>query len=167
MTTAFRIVRLYALAAWVGSLFFFGFVASIAFSTMPDAHLAGIIVRNALAALHHIGLAGGLIYLFFTLALLGTQRDSHPVRAAELVLVILMLLLTAYSQFSVMPRMERDRISLGGDVAQTSPDTPARRHFDRLHRISVRVEGAVLIEGLLLLGMAAIHGRDDDFDRFN
>ena len=166
MTTAFRIVRLYTLAAWVGSLFFFGFVAAIAFSTMPDIHLAGIIVRKALAALHNIGFASGLIYLLFTLALLGTQRDSHPIRAAELALVVIMLSLTAYSQFSVMPRMEKDRIALGGDVAQASLNAPARIHFDRLHRISVRVEGTIFIQGLLLLGMAAVHGRDD-FDRFN
>jgi hypothetical protein len=29
----------------------------------------------------------------------------------------------------------------------------------------VRLEGAVLIEGLMLLAMAGVHGRDD-FDRF-
>jgi hypothetical protein len=34
-----------------------------------------------------------------------------------------------------------------------------------LHHVSVKVESAVLIEGLLLLAMASIHGRDD-FDRF-
>ena len=166
MTTVFRIVRLYALAAWVGSLFFFGFVAAIAFRTMPDAHLAGLIVRSALTALHEIGMIAGAVYLLFTLALLGTQRDSHPVRAAELVLVLLMLSLTAYSQYSVIPRMEKDRILLGGDVAQAPLDAPARQHFERLHRVSVRVEGAILIEGLMLLGMAAVHGRDD-FDRFD
>ncbi|MBW4038033.1 MAG: DUF4149 domain-containing protein [Acidobacteria bacterium] len=166
MTTAFRIIRLYALAAWVGSLFFFGFVAAIAFSTMPDTHLAGTIVRHALSALHQIGLIAGVVYLLFTLALLGTQRDSHPVRAAELLLVIFMMALTSYSQFSVIPRMERDRLALGGDVAQAPLDNPYRSHFERLHKVSVRVEGVVLIMGLALLGMAEIHGRDD-FDRFN
>ena len=166
MTTAFRIVRLYALAAWIGSLFFFGFIAAIAFRTMPNTHLAGIIVRSALISLHHIGLVAGSVYLLFTLALLGTQRDTHPIRAAELVLVVVMLGLTGYSAFSVMPRMEKDRISLGGDITQESTEVPARHHFERLHKVSVRVEGAVLIEGMLLLGMAAIHGRDD-FDQFD
>lgn len=166
MTTALRIARLYALAAWVGGLFFFGFVAAIAFSTMPDTHLAGIIVRGSLLALHRIGLVTGGFYLLLTLALLATQRDSHPVRAAELVLVLLMLSLTAYSAFSVMPRMERDRAALGGDVTAAPSDLPARRHFDRLHNVSVRVEGIVFFAGLLLLGLAAVHGRDD-FDRFN
>lgn len=165
MTTIFRIVRLIALAIWVGGLVFFGFVAAVAFKTLPDTHTAGLVVRGALISLHHIGMVTGLIYLLFTLAMLATQRDTHPIRAAELVLVIAMLVLTGYSEFSVIPRMETDRLSLGGDVAKAPLDSPVREHFERLHKVSVRVEGAVLFEGLLLLGMASIHGRDD-FDRF-
>jgi D-alanyl-lipoteichoic acid acyltransferase DltB (MBOAT superfamily) len=165
MTTVFRIVRLYALAIWVGGLVFFGFVAAVAFKTLPDVQEAGLMVRGALISLHHIGMVAGIIYLLFTLALLATQRDTHPIRAAELALVIAMLALTGYSEFSVIPRMESDRLSLGGDVTKAPLDSQVREHFERLHTVSVRVEGAVLIEGLLLLGMASVHGRDD-FDRF-
>jgi putative copper export protein len=165
MTTVFRIVRLFALAIWVGGLVFFGFVAAVAFKTLPDAHAAGLVVRGSLIALHHIGMVAGLIYLLFTLALLATQRDTHPIRAAELVLVVAMLVLTGYSEFSVVPRMEADRMSVGGDITTAAVDSPVREHFERLHKVSVRVEAAVLFEGLLLLGMASIHGRDD-FDRF-
>jgi hypothetical protein len=156
MTTVFRIVRLIALAIWVGGLVFFGFVAAVAFKTLPDAHSAGAIVRGSLIALHH---------LVFTLALLATQRDSHPMRAAELLLIFVMLVLTGYSEFSVIPRMEKDRLSLGGDVTTAPEDSPALLHFNRLHKVSVKVEGAVLVCGLLLLGLAPIHGRDD-YDRF-
>jgi hypothetical protein len=165
MTTVFRIVRLIALAIWVGGLVFFGFVAAIAFRTLPDVHSAGLVVRGSLIALHHIGMVAGLVYLLVTLALLATQGDSHPVRAAELILVVVMLVLTGYSEFSVIPRMDADRMALGGDVSIAPADSPALKHFDRLHKVSVRVEGAVLIAGLLLLGLAAVHGRDD-FDRF-
>jgi hypothetical protein len=165
MTTVVRSIRLFALAIWVGGIIFFGFVAKVAFTSLPDAHEAGIVVRGSLISLHQLGLAAGLIYLLATLGLLATQRDTHPVRAAELALVIAMLALTAYSQFSIIPRMERDRLALGGDVAKAPADAPEHKHFDRLHSLSVKFEGAVLIEGLLLLAMASIHGRDD-FDRF-
>lgn len=165
MTNVFRIVRLYSLAIWVGGLVFFGFVAEVAFRSLPDAHEAGLVVRGSLIDLHRIGMIAGLVYLLFTLALLATQRDTHPIRAAELVLVIAMLALTGYSEFSVLPRMDADRVSVGGDIAKAPEDAPARKHFERLHGVSVRVEGAVLVEGLLLLAMASIHGRDD-FDRF-
>src|ERR1700679_3438683 len=139
MTTVFRIVRLFALAIWVGGLVFFGFVAAVAFRTLPDAHSAGLMVRGSLIALHHIGMVAGLVYLLVTLALLATQGDTHPVRAAELVLVVVMLVLTGYSEFSVIPRMEADRVALGGDVTKAPADAPALAHFDRLHKVSVRV----------------------------
>ena len=166
MTLLLRVLRLIAIATWVGSLIFFGFVAKVAFTSLPDARQAGLVVRGALVALHHLGLVAGLVYFLITLALLATQSDTHPARAAELALILAMLSLTLYSQASVLPRMESDRLSLGGDVASAPSDAPARAHFDRLHKLSVRLEGAVLIEGLLLLVLAPIHGRDD-FDRFN
>jgi putative copper export protein len=166
MTTVFRIVRLIALAIWVGGLVFFGFVANVAFKTLPDPHSAGAVVRGSLIALHQIGMAAGIIYLVVTLALLAAQRDSHPVRAGELLLVVIMLVLTGYSAFSILPRMEADRASVGGDVAKADPDAPAVMHFNRLHKVSVKVEGAVLICGLMLLGLAPIHGRDD-FNHFD
>lgn len=166
MTIAFRILRLIALAVWVGGIVFFVVaVAPVAFKTMPDIHQAGIIVRGTLLALHRIGLVAGCVYLFFTLALLATQHDSHPARAAEIVLVVAMMALTLYLQQSVMPHMETDRLTLGGDVDAAPASSPARLHFDRLHRLSVKVEAAVLLEGLLLLCLAPIHS-SEHLDRF-
>jgi hypothetical protein len=162
MTTALRIFRTIALAAWVGSIIFFAFVvAPVAFSTMSDAHQAGAIVRGTLLQLHRIGLIAGMLYFLFTLALIGMQKDTHPARAVELALIVAMLSLTAYSQFSIIPRMESDRLLLGGNVNTTPPSDPTHKHFDRLHSLSEKMEGAVLIEGLILLALAPIHGRDD------
>lgn len=156
MKTAFRAVRLISLALWVGGIVFFIAVAGVAFKTMPDAHYAGLIVRGSLLALHRIGLFAGVVYLFFTLALLATH-DSHPVRVVELVLVVSMMALTLYLQQSVLPHMETDRLTLGGDVQATAPDLPAHRHFDRLHALSTRLEGTILLEGLVLLCLAPVH----------
>ena len=146
MTAVLRAVRLIALAIWVGSLVFFAFaVAKVAFSSLPDPHEAGVVVRGTLIELHRMGLIAGGVYFLMTLALIGTQRDTHPARAVEIVLIVAMLSLTAYSQFSVIPSMERDRLSLGGDVSKSPTDTAARKHFERLHGLSVKLEGAVLL----------------------
>ncbi|MES2391475.1 MAG: DUF4149 domain-containing protein [Acidobacteriota bacterium] len=166
MTTFLRIIRLVAIGAWFGSLAFFGVVAAVAFSTMPTPLLAGTIVRGTLLDLHRFGLAEGGIFLLATLGLLFTQRDTHTLRLAELAIVCVMLGLTAYSQFSIMPRMERDRSSVGGDISKAAPDNPAAKHFNRLHGLSVKFEGTVLIGGLLLLCMSAVHGREV-YERFN
>ncbi len=162
MTNFLRAVRLIALAFWVGSLLFFvSAVAPVAFKVMPDAHQAGTVVRGTLLALHRIGLIDGAIYLFFTLALLALQRDTHLARAVEIALIVAMMALTGYLQLSVLPHMETDRLTLGGDVQAAPSSAPARLHFERLHVLSERVEGAVLLEGLFLLCLAPIHGTDE------
>jgi hypothetical protein len=162
MTTFFRILRLFSLVAWVGGLIFFvTSVTRVAFATMPDTHQAGLIVRGTLLALHHIGFISGLVYLISTLTLIATQRDSHLVRALEVLVVIVMLAITGYSHFSVLPRMEADRLTLGGIVDSAPADAPARRHFDRLHGLSVKLEGTILFGGLLLVCLAPLPRRDD------
>ena len=166
MTTALRIFRSLSLAAWFGALVFFVMVTIIAFRDLPDAHTAGIVVRGSLLALHRLGLITGAVYLFLTVVLLMSQRDSHPARVIEIALVVSMLALTAYSQFSIIPRMEADRLTLGGDVNQGANNNPvAFKHFSRLHQLSEKLEGFVLIEAILLVALAPLHGRED-FDRF-
>lgn len=153
MTTFLRILRLYPLALWVGGEVFFVVTAGIAFRVLPDAHTAGLLVRSALPALQWIALGSGIVYLLTTLGLLTTDRR---LRLTELLLVAAMLVLTLISQFSVIPRMERDRLSLGGDVATAPATDPARLDFDRLHKLSVNLEGAILIGGLVLIALAPL-----------
>ena len=62
-----------------------------------------------------------------------------------------MIFLTIFSQFGIIPAMERDRIASGSaiDAANSSDATTA--HFNKLHTRSEFVEEAVL-----LLGLAAV-----------
>jgi hypothetical protein len=159
MTTLLRILRLYPLALWVGGEVFFVLVAAIAFSVLPDKHTAGLIVRSALMDLHRIGIGAGVVYLVATLGLMTMDRTGQRVRFVEIVLVAAMLLLTLYSQLGVIPRMETDRLSLGGDVTAAPADNTARLDFDRLHQRSVSLEGAVLVGGLVLIALAPIEQR--------
>lgn len=157
MKYSLRAIRLTALALWVGGLVFFVVVASVAFRTMPDAHFAGLIVRGSLLSLHRIGLVAGAIYLFCTLGLLALG-DTFVARAAEALLVAAMLAATLFLQQSVLPRMETDRLTMGGDVQGTPESNPARQRFDHLHNVSTQVEGFVLFGGLVLLCLAPLHG---------
>ena len=65
-------------------------------------------------------------------------------------LVIVMLVLTFVSQFWVMSTMDALRAQMGS-VAAAPPTDALRASFDRLHRISVNLEMAVLVAGLLAL----------------
>ncbi len=160
MRTAVRMLRLLPLAIWVGSLVFFIVVAGVAFKVLPTVHEAALVVRGSLLMLHRLGLVAGVVYLFFTLVLLATQGDSHPARAVEIILALSMIALTLYLQQSVLPRMETDRLTLGGDVSTAPAEAPAHRNFDRLHALSTRTESVILAEGLLLLCLTPVYGRD-------
>jgi hypothetical protein len=64
--------------------------------------------------------------------------------------VIAMVVLTFISQFWVMGTMDALRAQMGS-VAATAATNNLRASFDRLHRISVNLELAVLVAGLLAM----------------
>jgi hypothetical protein len=158
LLAAARILRLYAIALWVGGLVFFIVVAAVAFGNLPSTHEAGIVVRGSLLALHTLGTYAGFVYLLLTIALLALG-DRHWLRGAEIALIVLMLALTGYSQLSIIPRMERDRASLqqqfNAEVDLTPKNAPAHADFDSLHQQSTHVETGVLLAGLIVLALAA------------
>jgi hypothetical protein len=69
-------------------------------------------------------------------------------------LISLMLGLTLLSQFWIIARMDTLRASIG-DFATVPLDHPARVQFDALHVWSTRVEGAVLLLGLVAVYLTA------------
>jgi hypothetical protein len=73
--------------------------------------------------------------------------------AGRHVLICLMLVLTLISQFSIIPRMDTLRASLetigSGEIASVPADNAIRIEFEFLHVWSTRIEGGVLILGLL------------------
>jgi len=151
--TLFHSLVYLVLGLWLGALVFFGAVlAPIAFSQLPPLfatpaagiHAAGMIVGGSLVRLHWIGLFCGLIFLVVSVLARAHYRTIIP----QAVLVLLMMLLTAYSQFSIIPRMDTARESVGGNVEAVAANNPGRQIFDRLHQRSVHVEGLVLLCGV-------------------
>ena len=140
---------LLALAVWLGGLIFFPVVAGIAFSRL-QVQRAGVIVADSLVALHWIGMVAGATFLpsslLYDRLLEGRMRNWRLCHA----LVVLMLALTAISQFSIIPRMEALRSS-GRELSTLPAASPTRLQFDSLHAASVRVESGVLVLGLAAL----------------
>jgi hypothetical protein len=156
MENILRILRLLAIVLWVGSLLFFAFVlAPVAFHVLPSTHEAGLVVGGTLAVLHRLGMISGAIFLVATCVLLA-RSARRAVYFAEIALVVLMLGITAYLQYSVLPAMERDRSAAGGDVDAAPSDNPGRLDFERLHPLSEKFEGAALFAGLGIVVLLAI-----------
>lgn len=150
-----RYLMLLSLVAWIGGLIFFAFVlAPTAFQVLPNTHLAGNLVGRALGKLHWIAIISGLVFLASSL-LHNRLMDGTPhVFAMRHVLVCLMLALTLISQFWIIPRMDSLRASVG-DFAAVAADNPVRLQFDALHAWSTRVEGGVLLLGLIAVFLTA------------
>jgi len=140
---------LLSLICWIGGLIFFAFVlAPTAFSILPTTHLAGNVVGRALGKLHWMAIVSGIVYLISSLLYSRFTDGTAHVFAVRHVLLCLMLALTLVSQFGIIPRMDVLRASLG-EVSATPIDNPERVQFDALHVWSTRVEGAVLLLGLV------------------
>lgn len=151
-----RAVRLLAMVAWVGGLAFFAFVlAPVAFHRLASAHEAGLVVGGTLEILHWIGLIGGVLFYIATGILwLRAEVPARVAFAIEMALTGVMLAVTAYSQFRILPAMEGDRTA-GGVIETVDITRPARVDFERLHVLSERLEGLILLCGIGVVLMLA------------
>jgi len=145
-----RFLMLLALASWLGALIFFPFVAATAFSALPTAHMAGLVVRGSLLHLHTIAFACGAVFLVCSLLYNRVLLGPLKLLALSHLLIIAMLALTAISQFRIIPQMEALRVA-AGEINQLAVTDPTRVQFESLHVWSTRVEGAVLVLGIILL----------------
>ncbi|HEX3819345.1 MAG TPA: DUF4149 domain-containing protein [Candidatus Sulfotelmatobacter sp.] len=138
-----------SLVVWIGGLIFFAFVlAPTAFQVLPNTHLAGNVVGRALGKLHWIAIFSGIVFLVCSLLYSYLTNGTAHVFAARHIFICLMLALTLFSQFWIIPRMDTLRASVG-DFSTVPIDNPVRAQFDSLHVWSTRVEGAVLLLGLV------------------
>lgn len=148
-----RFGQLLTMALWVGGLAFFAFVlAPVAFHVLPNTHDAGLVVGGALRVFDWVSVACGGVFLLCTASLF--VRAPFRIRGRyeiEFLLAAVMVLGTAYVQWNILPRMESDRRLAGGDITLAAKEVPARIDFERLHKFSEQVEGAVLMLGLLVL----------------
>lgn len=150
-----RFLMLLSLVVWIGGLIFFAFVlAPTAFQVLPNTHLAGNVVGRALGKLHWLAIISGIVFLISSLLYSRVTQGSAHVFAARHVLIVVMLALTLFSQYWIIPHMDTLRASVS-DFAAVPLNDPARVQFDALHVWSTRVEGAVLLLGLVAVYMTA------------
>jgi hypothetical protein len=150
-----RFLMLLSLIVWIGGLIFFAFVvAPAAFAVLPTRHVAGNLVGRTLGILHWMGIFSGLIFLASSLLYSQLTRGAAHAFAGRNIIIVAMLVLTLISQFGIIPRMDTLRASIG-EIDSVPPDNPARMQFDALHVWSTRVEGGVLLLGLLVVYFTA------------
>jgi uncharacterized membrane protein len=141
---ALRTIMLLALIVWIGGIIFFAFVmAPTLFEVLPSSKLAGDVVSPALNTLHWMGLISGAIFLICSLLYNWRKYAQLRLFTATHVFIVVMLALTAVSQFAITPRMRELR-----STPQSLDALSIRTEFDSLHAWSTQLEGGVLFLGL-------------------
>ena len=146
-----RYLMVLSLVVWIGGLIFFAFVlAPTVFQVLPNTHLAGNVVGRALGKLHWLAIVSGIVFLISSLLYSYVTQGTAHLFAMRHILICLMLALTLFSQFWIIPRMDALRAQVS-DFAAVPLTDPARVQFDALHVWSTRVEAAVLLVGLIAI----------------
>jgi len=146
MTSILRSVEFLALSVWLGSDVFLSFVvAPGAFRVLaPNRDQAGAIVGFSLTRMHLGGIALGVLFLLVRLV---RTRDFASFVSPAALCVVLMVALTAISQYTVSAKMAVLRVQMGS-IQATGADSPLLAEFGRLHTISVSLESGVLLAGI-------------------
>ncbi len=150
MKTLLRLLITLLIVLWLGAVMFFPAVAATAFSVLPDKAAAGLVVRGCLLLLHQEGLVAGTLLLVLLL-LAAAARAYGRTLVGPVLCTVAMLLLTAFSQRGILPRMEADRLAVGGDIDKASPADARVRDFNHLHAASEELEEGVLVAGVAMV----------------
>ena len=147
-----RFLMSLSLILWIGGILFFVLVmARTLFAVLPR-HLAGSVVNPTLNQLHWIGIVCGIMFLASSLVYSRLTTGDFHFFAVSNVLIVLMLLLTCISQFAVTPQMAPLRTQM---AAMESVPAALQAQFDALHAWSTRLEGGVLLLGVVLVYLSA------------
>lgn len=150
MRTAIRGIIILLIVLWLGGVMFFPIVAATAFGNLPDVHAAGTVVGHCLRILHYEGIFAGALIVILLLIAQAVRAVPRSV-VVPVVLALIMIGLTCWSQFSIIPRMDHDLAATGGSISSVPPSNPYRMDFNRLHGRSEHVEEGVLVAGIVLV----------------
>lgn len=141
-------IYLIALACWLGGIVFFSFFTTrIVFASLPR-HEAGVAIRALFPQYYLLGYIAGTVSLVLAIYITTVQAPRLWWGGTTLALAIA-LGLTVYAGAIIRPRVEAIRTV----TEEANPDPVRKAEFDRLHRMSVMLNGAVL-----LLNLAAVVG---------
>ena len=134
---------LLALVCWLGGMISFVVFTATLFSRLPVAE-AGKVVSAIFPYYYIAGYVGGAITLLLAVyfAVGGRGRGWWICSA---LLLAAALGLTVYAGAVVRPKVE----SVRGVTEEATPDPARKAEFDSLHRLSVQLNGAVMVLDLL------------------
>jgi uncharacterized membrane protein len=143
MYTVARWFYLMALIVWVGEVVFFSFVVAPSLFGVFSKVDAGRAVGAILPTYYRLGYGCGVVLLVMgaILTATATERAWWSVSTG---LAAVMLAATLYAGVVIQPRAA----ALRPQIHDPSAPAAVKEEFDRLHRIAVQLNGAVLLAGI-------------------
>ena len=143
-------IYLLSIVCWLGAIIFFSaFVAPVVFGQLPVAE-AGKVVSVIFPRYYVLGYVAGIVAValavYFAIA-----RGARGWWSGAALLLAVALALTLYAGLVIRPRVD----ALRSVSEEQNPDPARKAEFDRLHRLSVILNGDVLILDLLALASTA------------
>ncbi len=151
MSAFLNIAFLIALALNVGAIIFFSFFTTPTIFREAPVALARELVGKMFPSYYVLG----YVTQFIALAALGLRGLlEKPFPWVRVLLLVLMLGCTLYAGLNILPKAHTAKTVL--KTLEPGPEQDAKQaEFDRLHRVSVVLNGTVLAAGLVALGITA------------
>ena len=152
ITEAAKWVYLLVLAVWVGGMIFFSFVvAPTVFRTLSPEHV-GQLMRRLFPRYYLVGMLCAVLGIVCVAALLAAQAMRMTAAVFSLLLIAGMGAAQLWMRQAVAPQMNGLRQQVAeSKAAHQTLDRKIEEQWQTLHRLSVQVNGAVLVCGLALL----------------
>jgi uncharacterized membrane protein len=141
-------IYLLSLVAWIGSIIFFSFFAApVIFKTL-EREKAGEVVGIIFPRYYLIGYISGVIALVILLI------TSQSFTDIKLILILIMLSCSVFAGQIVGPKARNLKPMIKSEEDSEKLEE-LKAQFGKLHSLSVKLNGAVLLLGLVLLGYTA------------
>ena len=141
-------IYLLSLVIWIGSIIFFSFfVAPVIFKTL-EREKAGEVVGIIFPRYYLIGYIAGV------LSLASLLLSSQSFADIKLILILIMLMCYLFAGKVVGPKAKSLKPMIKSEEDSKKLEE-LKAKFSKLHSLSVKLNGAVLLLGILLLGYTA------------
>ena len=143
-----------ALGLWLGSIVFLSLVAAPVLSRMLGRAEGARVMRFLFPSYYSFGAACGAILVTSTALRALLNPEPSALDGTVAMLGSLMLGLTLYSWRVLLPRIDRIRRRLASEDPTEEGTGMEHEYFRRLHQLSIRVNGLVLLIGSTCLALA-------------
>lgn len=147
--TFINFVYTLSLVIWIGSIIFFSFFAAPAVFKTLDKEKAGELVGVIFPKYYLVGYICGFLAL---LTLLLSVESAMDVRVLFLAV---MLACTLFAGMVVGPKARALKAKIKSESEEEKKNS-LKSKFDSLHSLSVKLNGSVLLMGLVLLWFTAV-----------